>query len=69
MAQVQLVNGWLILPYRGPELATIEFKIEEEMYPAYLDFHSGQRIAKIRPPVGWDRSEPVELWINGVRHE
>ncbi len=69
MAAVQLVDGWLILPYKGSELATVEFKIEGVLYPAYLDFHGGQRIVKIRPPEGWDRSKPVELWINGVRHE
>lgn len=69
MAQVQLLDGWLILPFQGAELATIEFKIEDEVFPAYLDFHGGQRIAKVRPPANWDRSKLVELWINGVRHE
>jgi hypothetical protein len=69
MAVAQLVGGWLILPYKGSELATIEFKIEDNFYDAYLDFTGGQRIAKVRPPTGWDRSKPVELWVNGVRNE
>lgn len=46
-----LVNGWIEVPYTGPEAAVVELSIEPGAWlPAYLDHDSnGQRVAKVRP--------------------
>jgi hypothetical protein len=66
----QLANGWLVVPFAGPEMARVEIgtgRHRADIWrPAYLDFHDGQRVAKVRPPAA--TGQPVQVWtrINGV---
>jgi hypothetical protein len=41
-------NGWLMVPYTGPELLAIEIGVGGSWTPAYLDSDNGQRIAMIK---------------------
>ena len=46
-------DGWVIAPYSGPEAAEIwiGFGYREqdiEWLPAFLDYHRGARVAKVR---------------------
>lgn len=43
-----LKNGWLVVPYDGPELVVIEIGLGGRWIPAYLDWEDGQRVAQIR---------------------
>ena len=53
MAQAKLADGWLMVPYDGPELTTIELGDGTAWYPAFLDWDAtGTRVAQIRPPDG-----------------
>lgn len=62
----QMSNGWLVLQYPGPELATVHIKIGDDMYDAYIDWVGGKRVAKIRPPEKPIRPGAlIELWVNG----
>lgn len=61
-----LSDGWLVMQYPGPELATVHIKVGDESYDAYLDWQGSKRIAKIRPPEFPIRNGQVlELWVNG----
>jgi len=64
----QLTEGWLVLPYEGPELADIEVKIGDDLYPAYLDYSGSKRVAKIRPPQDHPLRQGMvlEVWVNGA---
>lgn len=58
---IAVVDGWLEVPYTGPERATIEISTEAEVWvPAYLDYTNGTRVAKIRPPAV---SQTVQVWL------
>lgn len=60
-------DGWLLVDYAGPEMATIEVGVgrnEAEVWrPAFLDWVDGKRVAKVRPYAG-DRPV-VWLRVNG----
>lgn len=61
-----LSNGWLVMQYPGPELATVHIKVGDELIDAYIDWQGKKRIAKIRPPATPLRQGMVvELWVNG----
>lgn len=68
----QLADGWLLVPYDGPELAQVRIgtgrREPDEWKPAYLDWHDGRRVAKVRPPVSSGQPTPVQVWtrLNGV---
>lgn len=66
MTQARLEQGWLRVPYDGPELTLIEIGVGDGWYPAFLDWDaSGRRVAQIRPPAG-DGDVPVRLRSTGV---
>jgi len=50
MAGAYMTNdGWLAVPYDGPELAAIEIGVNGDWRPAFLGFgDDGRRVAKIR---------------------
>lgn len=48
----RIVDGWLVVPYSGPELVPVAILIGGDRCPAFLDWHGGERVAKIRPPTG-----------------
>lgn len=56
-------DGWLTVPYSGPELVVIEVGVGQadhiEWRPAFLDWVGGKRVAKIRPPT----SGTVAVWL------
>lgn len=41
-------DGWLRVPYAGPEMAVIEVQLGAEWKPAYLDYEAGLRVAQVR---------------------
>lgn len=51
MTAVSLANGWVIVPYDGPDTALVELAVDDEWLPAFLDYVDGKRVAKVRPPV------------------
>jgi hypothetical protein len=59
-------DGWLQVPYDGPELAVIEMETPGGGWqPAYLDWNTrGERVAQVR----WDGPLPdaVHLRVDGV---
>lgn len=60
-------NGWLIVPYSGPELARVFIAVGDRAdawRPAYLDWHDGRRVAKVRPPEPTGRARAVWLRID-----
>jgi hypothetical protein len=59
-----LRDGWLTVPYAGPELTLIEIQVGATWYPAYLDWDQGRRIAMIRPPA--PLREPVEVKLRAA---
>ena len=60
----RLADGWLTVPYSGPEMVIIEIGFGGQWFPAYLDWEHGQRVARVRrdEPVGEVRlrTRPVE---------
>ncbi len=59
-----LTDGWLVVPYRGPDMATVHLAVGGEWRPAFRDWHNGQRVAKVRPPVTRGRVS-VRLSVDG----
>lgn len=58
-------DGWLRVPYSGPDIAVIEIETPGNGWqPAYLDYENGQRIAQIR----WDGPRPgaMNVRVDGV---
>lgn len=67
-----LSSGWLVMKYDGPEHATVQIKIGDTFYDAYLDNVGTKRVCKIRPPeVPIRNGQTIELWVNGgvLRYE
>jgi hypothetical protein len=63
-------NGWLTVPYSGPELTTIEILVGATWYPAYLDWDDRhQRIAMIRPPAPLPAQVEVKLRVAGTEYQ
>jgi hypothetical protein len=45
-----LADGWVCMPYTGSDLSRVEISGGSgEWVPAYLDWHNGDRVAKVRP--------------------
>lgn len=69
MALPGVVDGWICVPYQGPDVAKVELGIGTgPFHPAYLDWVDNQRVAKLRPttldnPVG---NVAVGLRVNDV---
>lgn len=59
MATWRMADGWLIVPYSGPELTVVEIGVAGLWTPAYLDYDGGQRVAKVRRDVS--PTGPVEV--------
>jgi hypothetical protein len=55
-------DGWLMVPYEGSDLARVEIGLGEvpQFRGAFLDSHSGQRVAKVRDP---GRPRPYDVWL------
>lgn len=67
---IRMVNGWLVVPYAGPELTTIELATGRggpgEFRGAFLDYVNGERVAKIRPTEPVSSRTTVWLRVSGV---
>lgn len=63
----QLVNGWLKVPYDGPDLCLVEIGVGPgpQWAPAFLDWLGSQRCAQIRPPESTGRAADVWLRVSG----
>lgn len=64
--KARVVNGWLMVgPYTGHDTEVVRINVAGDGYdksiPAFLDRHEGERVAKIRPPVGPGRTVTVSL--------
>ena len=68
--QAELRDGWLMVPYSGPELTLVEIGLGAAWYPAYLDYHPGtrQRVAMIRPPVPLPPAVQVRVRAAGTEY-
>lgn len=58
-------DGWLRMPYDGPEIAVIEIQLARgDWLPAYLDWDGGSRVAQVR----WYQSLPPSgrIRVNGT---
>jgi hypothetical protein len=66
----KLEDGWLRVPYTGPEITLIEIGLSGDWHPAFLDWAGGQRVAQIRPPAGLAGSFTVAVRGGGrtVQH-
>lgn len=66
MRRPTVVDGWLMVPYSGPDNADVQIAISARQLgpgtPAFLDWHEDQRVAKIRPPAGVD-ARGVTVWL------
>ena len=66
MAAARIEEGWLRVPYDGPELTLIEIGVGDEWFHAFLDWDAaGRRVAQIRPP-DVDGDFPVRVRSAGV---
>jgi hypothetical protein len=51
-----LVDGWLCVPYDGPDAAPVHLAVTgrgeqpTQWFAAFLDYADGVRVAKVRPP-------------------
>jgi hypothetical protein len=67
----EVQDGWIVFPYRGPDLATVELGAghrSPEFHHAYLDWVGGQRVAKLRPTAFSDIPQgavTITLRVNG----
>jgi hypothetical protein len=59
-----LTDGWLEVPYRGRDMATVHMAVAGEWRPAFRDWHDGQRVVKVRPPATHGRVS-VRLSVDG----
>lgn len=44
-----VLGGWLLVPYHGADTALVELTVGNVAVAAYLDWHDGTRVAKVRP--------------------
>jgi len=45
-----VADGWVCMAYAGTDLSRVEISAGAgEWQPAYLDWHNGDRVAKVRP--------------------
>lgn len=59
-------DGWLMVPYDGPELAVIEISAGRAWQDAYRDWApDGTRVVQIRAPEDAARG-PVAVRVNGT---
>jgi hypothetical protein len=62
-------DGWLMVPYDGPEIAEIELGFDGQYCPAYLDWDdSGQRVAQARATPERRAAAHVAVRVDGARH-
>lgn len=64
-----LSNGWLVIPYDGPELAQLFIDIDGKLYPAYLHYSGGKRVLQIRPPDDLQQGARLNVMVNGVLYK
>lgn len=62
----QLANGWIVIPYDGHDLATVEFGVGDQFYPAFLSWIETSRVAQIRPPAMIKSGDMIQLLVNGI---
>lgn len=62
-------DGWLMVPYDGLEIATIELGFDGEMAPAYLDWDdAGRRVAQVRATDLRRGAATVTVYVNGEQY-
>ena len=62
-------DGWLMMPYDGPEMADIELGFDGQFTPAYLDYDdSGQRVAQARATPERHAAADVVIRVDGEHH-
>jgi hypothetical protein len=57
-------QGWLTVPYDGPELAPVEIGVDDQWFPAFLHWQDGRRVAMIRAPLA--RTGKLSIRVAGV---
>lgn len=62
----QLAYGWVVIPYDEHDLATVEFGIGDQRYPAFLSWVETTRVAQIRPPAELKSGDTIQLLVNGI---
>lgn len=60
----RIIDGWLVVPYSGHDMASVYLNVGGEWKPAFLDWHNGKRVAKVRFPATASRSSSVVIRIN-----
>lgn len=73
MATARLEHGWVTVPYRGRDLATVHLATvdrrpdDEDWRPGFLDHDkAGARVAKVRVPAGVSGAVQVWLRVDGA---
>jgi hypothetical protein len=74
----RLEDGWIRVPYAGPELARVEMAVGEidpgAWQPAFMNTVHGERVVQIRPtgvgltqtPKVWVRTDGVAVLIGRI---
>lgn len=72
MSRIRVADGWVCVPYTGPDLATVHLAVaagpepaDGEWRPAFLDWLDGERVAKIRTTPDLPRRLRVWRRVNG----
>lgn len=65
---VRVIDGWLCVPYAGPELAPAYIAVgsQRDWRPAFLDWNGPARVAKVRVPAGQRGALSVWLRVGDV---
>lgn len=70
---MKIANGWLEVPYNGPDLSTVELGYTEDLrreplvwQPAFLDYAGATRVAKISLNKSMVRGISVWMRVNGI---
>jgi hypothetical protein len=71
VTQARLEDGWIRIPYDGPELARVDIGLGDsqpaQWQPAFLHTVGTERVAQVRPTgVGFNDQPKVWLRIDGA---
>lgn len=59
-------DGWIVVPFDGPDTAQVFLTVGDERKPAYIDGPDGARVAKVRVPAGASGNLRIQLSVNDV---
>jgi hypothetical protein len=66
MTYARVEDGWIRVPYSGPELGRVEIGLGEQAptwVDAFLNTVNGERVAQIRPVAGMVFSQTPNVWL------